>query len=109
MVYDGYTTFRATQAGGILTVTFDDPPVNIQGIPMLNDLHRLAETLEGDRTVKVVVFQSAHPEIFVAHADTNFLKDMPAFNCLTYAGIKKLTYYLKDKKKLSTIVRGRNN
>jgi hypothetical protein len=24
----------------------------------------------------VVVFQSAHPEIFVAHADTNFLKEM---------------------------------
>ena len=31
---------------------------------------------EGDRNVKVVVFQSAHPEIFVAHADTNFLKEM---------------------------------
>ncbi|MEM8679892.1 MAG: enoyl-CoA hydratase/isomerase family protein, partial [Planctomycetota bacterium] len=29
-----------------------------------------------DRTIKVVVFQSAHPEIFVAHADINFLKDM---------------------------------
>ncbi|MEL7409506.1 MAG: hypothetical protein AAFN00_21600, partial [Cyanobacteria bacterium J06558_2] len=29
-----------------------------------------------DRSIKVVVFQSAHPEIFVAHADTNFLKDM---------------------------------
>ncbi|WP_205944936.1 enoyl-CoA hydratase/isomerase family protein [Pelagibius litoralis] len=58
-------------------VTFDYPPVNIQGIPMLDDLNRLAETLEQDRDVKVVVFQSAHPEIFVAHADTNFLKDMP--------------------------------
>ncbi len=43
---------------------------------MLNDLNKLAETLEGDRNVKVVVFQSAHPEIFVAHADTNFLKEM---------------------------------
>ena len=31
---------------------------------------------EGDRNAKVVVFQSAHPEIFVAHADTNFLKEM---------------------------------
>ena len=74
--YEGYTTFRAEQTGGILTVTFDFPPVNIQGIPMLDDLNRLAESLESDRSVKVVVFQSAHPEIFVAHADTNFLKDM---------------------------------
>ena len=76
MTYENYTTFKATKDGGVLTVTFDYPPVNVQGIPMLDDLNRLAETLEVDGSVKVVVFQSAHPEIFVAHADTNFLKDM---------------------------------
>ena len=76
MAYENYTTFQAAKDSAVLTVTFDYPPVNIQGIPMLDDLNRLAETLESDRTVKVVVFQSAHPEIFVAHADTNFLKDM---------------------------------
>ncbi|NEO32691.1 MAG: enoyl-CoA hydratase/isomerase family protein [Symploca sp. SIO3C6] len=76
MAYENYTTFKATKDGAVLTVTFDYPPVNIQGIPMLDDLNRLAETLESDRSVKVVVFQSANPEIFVAHADTNFLKDI---------------------------------
>jgi len=76
MNYAGYTTFKATMGEGILTITFDFPPVNIQGIPMIEDLNRLAETLESDRSVKVVVFQSAHPEIFIAHADTNFLKEM---------------------------------
>ncbi|MGD1873150.1 MAG: enoyl-CoA hydratase/isomerase family protein [Mastigocoleus sp.] len=76
MTYENYTTFKTTKDGAVLTVTFDYPPVNVQGIPMLDDLNRLAEILEGDRSVKVVVFQSAHPEIFVAHADTNFLKDM---------------------------------
>ncbi len=76
MSYDNYTTFGVELKNSVAWVTFDYPPVNIQGIPMLNDLDRLAETLEGDRSVKVVVFQSAHPEIFVAHADTNFLKDL---------------------------------
>ena len=57
-------------------VTFDFPPLNVQGLPMLADLNNLAQKLETDDAVKVVVFQSAHPEIFVAHADTNFLKDM---------------------------------
>eukprot|EP01067_Filipodium_phascolosomae_P001093 Filipodium_phascolosomae@DN1773_c0_g1_i3.p1 len=71
-----YTTFKAALADAVLTVTFDYPPVNIQGIPMLDDLNKLAEKLESDRSIKVVVFQSANPEIFVAHADTNFLKDM---------------------------------
>ena len=71
-----FTTFTTAIDDAVLTVTFDFPPVNIQGIPMLDDLNRLAEVLEGDRSVKVIVFQSAHPEIWVAHADTNFLKDM---------------------------------
>ncbi len=71
-----YTTFTFESNNGIATITFDFPPVNIQGILMLDDLNSLAETLEKDKSIKVVVFQSAHPEIFVAHADVGFLKDM---------------------------------
>ncbi|MEM7144878.1 MAG: enoyl-CoA hydratase/isomerase family protein [Verrucomicrobiota bacterium] len=76
MTYDGYTTFKATQNDGILTVTIDFPPVNLQGQEMLADLNTLAMRLERDRETKVVVFQSAHPEIWVCHYDTNLLKDM---------------------------------
>ncbi len=76
MEYDNFTTFNVSVADAIAWVTFDYGPVNIQGLPMLADLNRLAQKLEADNTVKVVVFQSAHSEIFVAHADTNFLKDM---------------------------------
>lgn len=76
MEYQDFTTFKVSQNEPVITVTFDYPPVNIQGIPMLDDLNSLAEKLEEDRSVKVVVFQSANPEVFVAHADTNFLKDM---------------------------------
>ena len=76
MDYQGFTTFNVDVDEGIARVTFDYPPVNIQGLPMLADLNRLAQKLEVDRTVKVVVFQSANPEVFIAHADTNFLKEM---------------------------------
>ena len=76
MAYDGFTTFNVSTQGGIAWVTFDYPPVNIQGLPMLEDLNKLTDELEQDRDIKVVVFKSAHPEIFVAHADTNFLKDI---------------------------------
>ena len=71
-----YTTFDVQVRDHVAWVTFDFPPVNVQGLPMLADLDRLADALEPDRDVKVVVFRSAHPEIFVCHADTNFLKDM---------------------------------
>ncbi len=76
MDYDKFTTLNVTIEDAIGWVTFDYPPVNIQGLPMLADLDMLAQKLEAGREVKVVVFQSANPEIFVAHADTNFLKDM---------------------------------
>ena len=76
MQYDKFTTFTVKIEDAIAWVTFDYPPVNIQGLPMLADLDMLAQKLEADRDVKVVVFQSDNPEIFVAHADTEFLKDM---------------------------------
>ncbi|KKD61235.1 enoyl-CoA hydratase [Grimontia sp. AD028] len=76
MAYEGYTTFSAIQEEGILTVTFDFGTVNVQGQEMLSDLNGLAMRLERDRDVKVVVFQSANPEIWVCHYDTNLLKDM---------------------------------
>ena len=81
MTYDDFTTFGVRIDSAVAWVTFDYPPVNIQDLPMLADLNTLAQKLEADSSVKVVVFQSAHPEIFVAHADTNFLKDMSATAC----------------------------
>lgn len=76
MQYQGFTTFNVQQSDGVLTVTFDFPPVNVQGQAMLADLNSLAMRLERDRETKVVVFQSAHPEIWVCHYDTELLKDM---------------------------------
>ncbi|MEO0478953.1 MAG: enoyl-CoA hydratase-related protein [Planctomycetota bacterium] len=71
-----FTTFNVRLDNAIAWVTFDFPPVNVQGLPMLADLNRFADELEPNRNVKVIVFQSAHPEIWVAHADTDFLKNM---------------------------------
>lgn len=76
MSYDDFKTFSIQIEEAIAWVTFDFPPVNIQGRLMLAELNKLAENFELDRAIKVVVFQSAHPEIFVAHADTEFLKDL---------------------------------
>lgn len=76
MTYEGYTTFTADKSDGVLTITIDFPPVNLQGQEMLADLNTLCLRLERDRDVKVVVFQSAHSEIWVCHYDTNLLRDM---------------------------------
>lgn len=82
--YDGYKefkTFKADRDNGILWVTIDFPPVNLQGQEMLADLNTLCLRLERDEEIKVVVFQSAHPEIWVCHYDTNLLKEMSSEAC----------------------------
>lgn len=76
MTYKGYKTFKTSQDGGVLTVTFDFGTVNVQGEEMLADLNSLAMRLERDHETKVVVFASANPEVWVCHYDTNLLKDM---------------------------------
>lgn len=76
MKYEGFTTFKVDQKDGIATVTFDFGTVNVQGQEMLADLNSLAMRLERDRETKVVIFQSANPEIWVCHYDTELLKDM---------------------------------
>ncbi len=75
MSYFNSTTFLAEAKDGVLTVTFNQPPINIQSNQQLDDLDKLAEKLEGDRTIKVVVFQSNVPEFFIAHFDIEVLKD----------------------------------
>ncbi|WP_170576089.1 enoyl-CoA hydratase/isomerase family protein [Ruegeria atlantica] len=76
MKYENFQTFDVQVKNGIATVTFDFGTVNVQGQEMLADLNSLAMRLERDRDTKVVVFQSANPEIWVCHYDTELLKDM---------------------------------
>ncbi len=76
MKYENFQTFTVDVKGAIATVTFDFGTVNVQGQEMLADLNSLAMRLERDRSVKVVIFQSANPEVWVCHYDTELLKDM---------------------------------
>jgi len=76
MKYENFQTFDVKVENAIATVTFNFGSVNVQGQEMLADLNSLAMRLERDRNTKVVIFQSANPEIWVCHYDTELLKDM---------------------------------
>ena len=56
MQSEQFNTFRVRVEDAVAWVTFDFPPVNVQGLPMLADLNKLADQLETDREIKVVVF-----------------------------------------------------
>ncbi|WP_170343505.1 enoyl-CoA hydratase/isomerase family protein [Ruegeria arenilitoris] len=76
MKYENFQTFDVAVENAIATVTFNFGAVNVQGQEMLADLNSLAMRLERDRETKVVIFQSANPEIWVCHYDTELLKDL---------------------------------
>src|SRR6201996_6152612 len=62
---------------GRWTITFSNPPINLFVPTTIVELGTLMNDLEADPSVKVVVFQSANPEFFVAHLDVAKLVERP--------------------------------
>ena len=56
---------------GRWTVTFSNPPINMFVPTTIVELAALMTDLEADASVKVVVFQSADPDFFIAHLDVS--------------------------------------
>jgi len=62
---------------GRWTITFNNPPINIFVPSTIVELGTLLTELEGDPSVKVVVFQSANPDFFIAHLDVAKAAERP--------------------------------
>ncbi|MEV4086260.1 enoyl-CoA hydratase-related protein, partial [Nonomuraea fuscirosea] len=70
-----FSTLRVTSDRGVVRVVIDNPPVNVLSLAMMTDLMTLLATLREDRTAKVIVFESADPEFFIAHVDMTLVDD----------------------------------
>ncbi len=77
MSYDGYATLGVSVDGGVATITFDHPPINLMDVAMIQDLDRLGTELAADAAVRVAVFRSANPDFFIAHADVGLIQTLP--------------------------------
>ncbi len=62
---------------GRWTITFNNPPINIFVPSTIVELGTLLTELEADPSVKVVVFQSANPDFFIAHLDVAKAAERP--------------------------------
>src|SRR5579871_5743192 len=62
---------------GRWTVTFSNPPINMFVPGTILELRALLTDLEADASAKVVLFQSANPEFFVAHLDVAKAAERP--------------------------------
>ena len=77
MPYEGYKCLRVEPERGVAFVTIDHPPINLFDIALMAEVDRLGRELEGDAEVRVVVFQSANPDFFIAHADVELIRGLP--------------------------------
>jgi len=75
--YEGLQALRVVVAQGVAWVTIDHPPINLFDLTLFLDLGRLVPLLEEDPEVQVIVFQSADPEFFIAHADVHWILTLP--------------------------------
>lgn len=77
MPYEGYSCLKIRPDRGVLWVTIDNPPINLFDVPLMREIDRLGREVEADDGVKVVVFDSANPDFFIAHADVNLILRLP--------------------------------
>jgi len=76
-VYDGFQGLRVAVEKRVAWVTIDHPPINLFDLPLFLDLARLVPLLEEDDAVGAIVFASADPDFFIAHADVNWILTLP--------------------------------
>jgi len=73
-----YTTLAIAREKGVATVTLDHPPMNLLDLALMTDLERLGREIEADTDTRAVVFQSANPDYFIAHADVALIQRLPS-------------------------------
>jgi enoyl-CoA hydratase/carnithine racemase len=78
--HDAYATLRVSHEAGIARVTLDNPPVNVLDVALMTDLRRLLTGLRDDDSIRVIVFDSADPDFFIAHVDMSLVDAPDAFD-----------------------------
>ncbi|MEE9278579.1 MAG: enoyl-CoA hydratase/isomerase family protein [Myxococcota bacterium] len=76
MAYD-YERVQVKVENGVAVASIDNPPINLMTPALFAELARLAEEIESDAAVRVLVLKSANPDFFIAHFDVEALIAAP--------------------------------
>jgi enoyl-CoA hydratase/carnithine racemase len=66
-----FETFTLSKADGVMTISLNNPPINLMSGKMVEELFQLTGGLRQDPDVRVIIIESANPDFFVAHFDLN--------------------------------------
>jgi enoyl-CoA hydratase/carnithine racemase len=76
VAYSDYECLKVRTSEGVAFVTIDHPPINLFDMALIVEMDRIGRELEADADVRVVVFDSADPDFFIAHADVELILSM---------------------------------
>ncbi|MFB7493306.1 enoyl-CoA hydratase/isomerase family protein [Streptomyces sp. NPDC056161] len=82
MTYTGFTALEITAHDAVLTVSLNNPPLNLLDSTLIPELKRFVREAASDDTTRVIVFESAVPGFFAAHVDLGYGADPSAFMAL---------------------------
>ncbi|MFN2378130.1 MAG: enoyl-CoA hydratase/isomerase family protein, partial [Candidatus Binatia bacterium] len=77
MNYDAYQCLKIRIDRGVCFATIDHPPINLFDVALMQEIDGLGRQVEADPEVRVVVFDSADPDFFIAHADVSLIQQLP--------------------------------
>jgi len=77
-----FRRLRVALEAGVARVVIDSPPVNVLDVGLATELVGLLDAFRDDVSVRVIVFESANPEFFIAHVDMTLIDEPTAFESL---------------------------
>ncbi len=77
MSYENYKLLKIRVRRGIAFATIDNPPINLITSDLVAELERFAQEVAADENIRVIVFDSADPDFFLAHYDVGELNELP--------------------------------
>lgn len=75
-----FSKLSLSHAKGVLTITLNNPPVNVLDVALMSEISRLLLAVRDVPDTRVLVFQSADPEFFIAHVDMTLIDEPNAFD-----------------------------
>ena len=80
MTIPTYSTLHIEYDRGVATVSINNPPVNVLDVALMSDIRAFLTLVRDDPQTRVIVFQSADPEFFIAHVDMTLIDEPNAFD-----------------------------
>jgi len=75
-----FSKLSLSHAKGVMTITLNNPPVNVLDVALMSEISRLLRAVRDDPDARVLVFQRADPQFFIAHVDMTLIDEPHAFD-----------------------------